>query len=87
MAVTSAAARRAQVMDKPIGTVIAKEGTRPMQTAIASTGLRVFAACALAFLAMTALAMTAATGTSNAAAEPEAVAGTSSDQIRLPALL
>ena len=40
-----------------------------MQTAIASTGLRIFAACALAFVAMATVA-----GTSTAAAGPEAAA-------------
>ncbi|MCG8593082.1 MAG: hypothetical protein MI785_01730 [Kiloniellales bacterium] len=49
-----------------------------MQTAIASTGLRIFAACALAFLAMAAVA-----GASNAAAAPET---TVENQIASPAL-
>ncbi len=49
-----------------------------MQTAIANTGLRVFAACALAFLAMA-----YAAGTSSAAAAPET---TAKNQIDLPAL-
>ena len=40
-----------------------------MQTAIANTGLRIFAACAFAFVAMA-----AAAGTSSAEAAPEAIA-------------
>lgn len=48
-----------------------------MQTAIASTGLRIFAACALAFVAMA-----TAAGTSGALAAPEAAA---LRQIELPA--
>ena len=49
-----------------------------MQTAIASTGLRIFTACALAFLAMAAVA-----GASDAATAPEA---TVESQISSPAL-
>ena len=48
-----------------------------MQTAIATTGLRIFATCALAFVAMT-----AAAGTSSAGAAPEAIAP---QQSQLPA--